>query len=105
MDGDMFANLIVIADDQRTELRTRAEMLRLAAQDGALANLITLAQRGARLDHDVTCQLTTVANANSGLDNTEGTDGYIASQLSLGADGGASMNLCHYLPPLAEPRS
>jgi hypothetical protein len=101
MDGDVFANLIVIADDQRTEFGARAEMLRLAAQDGPLANLIAPAKRCAGLDHDVTCQLTAIANSHSGLDHTARTNRHLASQVGLGTDGGASMNLSHYLPPIA----
>lgn len=95
MQRDVFADGIVVADQQLPDVSVRAKMLRPASQYRALADRIIAAQSRALLDRDSAIQTATIADDHVVLHDTKRADGNVAAKLCLGTDGRGGMNVRH----------
>ena len=62
VDGHALADHVAVADHERGLLALEGQVLRLAAEDGALVHAVAGAQRGEPLDHGVGADLAAVAD-------------------------------------------
>lgn len=92
MDGDMFAEGIVVADIDPGEAAMKAEVLGGAADDAAGGEHVTGAGGGGPGEVDMRADLTVFAEGNVGVDDGVGPHDHAGVQTGAGIDHGRGMN-------------
>ena len=97
----MFAERIIVADDDPAQLLGHPRVLRIAADDGPFEDSIALAQLRAVFHHHAAGQFAAIADFDVRLDDGERADNHVASELGLGADNRLRMDLHRRYPSWA----
>lgn len=106
----VFADHVVVADNEARVFAAVLLVLRVAADARACIDHIALADNGAALNHDVAAKHGAGADLHFGPDKAEGADDDVVGDFSFGSNNGAGMNLCHFyrssfgaMPQLSQP--
>jgi hypothetical protein len=92
MDRHVLSNHVAAADLDAPGMHGHVDVLRHAADDGPLKDLIVGAQNRARFHHDAGRQIAAVADDDARLDDRERPYPNVRSNLGVGTDDSKRMN-------------